>query len=137
MKGVGKMFEKHMILTRGFRNTVENGRITGFQLDVRITYYRGVPLSCVEGFDVTVDGEKFVPDRYAIGGRTYTLAEAEKASEVRWPFGDPLRLLVSKPGGLKPGIHEVEVGQKLRISYHSDEANPSLHIAKKKMTLGE
>ena len=141
------MFDRYMILARGFKNVRQGGNVTGFQLDVRITYYRGIPLSCVEGFDVAVDGESFTMEkiRYSIGGRTYTPVEAENATTVRWPFGDALTLIVDKPGGLKPGIHEVQVTQKLRISYHPDPAkpgdpitgseNPSVHTDKKRMTL--
>src|ERR1039458_4201921 len=75
------MFEKYIICTRGFRNVIQDGQTTGFQLNVRISYYRGIPLSCVEGFDVTVDGEAFSPDkmRYAIGDRTFTVGEAAQA----------------------------------------------------------
>jgi len=141
------MFDRYMILTRGFKNVKQGGSITGFQLDVRITYYRGIPLSCVEGFDITVDGETFTMDKikYSIGNRIYTPAEAESATTVRWPFGDALTLIINKPGGLKPGIHEVQVLQRLRISYHPDPAkpgdritgseNPSVHTDKKRMTL--
>lgn len=131
------MFEKYIICTRGFKNVIQNGEAAGFQLDVRISYYRGIPLSCVEGFDVTVDGELFGLDRmrYAIGGRTYTMAEAAEAVDVRWPFGDPLTLLIRKPGGLAPGLHDIQVVEKLRISYHADAVNPSVAIARKKVTL--
>lgn len=141
------MFDRYMILPRGFKNVKQGGTITGFQLDVRITYYRGIPLSCVEGFDVTVDDETFGMDKikYSLGGRTYTPAEAENATTVRWPFGDALTLIVEKPDGLKLGIHDVQVSQKLRISYHPDPAkpggpvtgseNPSVHTDKKRMTL--
>jgi hypothetical protein len=131
------MFEKYIICTRGFKNFVEKGQSTGFQLDVRISYYRGIPLSCVEGFDVMVDGEQFAPGeiRYAIGGKTYSVSDAAEAVDVRWPFGDPLTLVVRKPGGLAPGIHDIQVVEKLRISYHSEAVNPSVAIARKKVTL--
>jgi len=131
------MFEKYMICTRGFKNVVEKGQSTGFQLDVRISYYRGIPLSCVEGFDVTVDGKAFDPGeiRYAIGGKRYTIAEAAEAVDVRWPFGDSLTLLIPKPGGLAPGIHDIQVVEKLRISYHTEATNPSVAVARKKPTL--
>ena len=131
------MFEKYIICNRGFRNVIQDGQTTGFQLNVRISYYRGIPLSCVEGFDVTVDGEAFSPDkmRYAIGDRTFTVGEAAQAESVRWPVGDPLTLILSKPGGLAPGLHDIQVVERLRISYHPDSVNPSIAIARKKVTL--
>lgn len=130
-----QVFEKYMILTRGFKNVHQDGNIVAFQLQVRITYYRGIPLSCVEGFDVTVDGETFTPAniRYSIAGRTFTAAEAAQAGTVRWAFGDPLTLLVSKPGGLKPGMHDVKVVETLRISYMPNSR--SVATSRKKMVL--
>ncbi len=129
------MFEKYMIVTRGFKNVLRGGNAVGFQLGVRITYYRGIPLSCVEGFDVTVDGERFTGTdiSYALGGRSFTAGEAAQAATVRWGFGDPLTLIVSKPGGLKPGLHEIEVVEKLRISYMPNSR--SVASSRKKMVL--
>jgi hypothetical protein len=113
------MFDKYMVLTRGFQNVAENGKITGFQFKVRITYYRGVFLALIGGFDVTVDGEKFKPEqlRFSIGGRTYTMDELGKAEKERWPFGEPATLIILKPGGLKPGIHDVQVVQTVKPAY--------------------
>jgi hypothetical protein len=113
------MFDKYMVLTREFQNVIENGQITGFQMKVRITYYRGVYLALIGGFEVTVDREKFRPEqmRFSIAGRTYTMEELAKAETVRWPFGDEATLIILKPGGLKPGIHDVLVTQKIKPSY--------------------
>lgn len=131
------MNEKYLISTRGFKNYIENGQTTGFQMNVRITYYRGVPLSCVEGFDVTVDGESFAPEkiRYLGEGRLYTADQLAEETNARFQFYAPLTLVVSKPGGLVPGVHEVEVTEKLRISYHVDKINPSRATARKKLAL--
>ena len=131
------MNEKYLISTRGFKNIIENGQTTGFQLNVRITYYRGVPLSCIDGYDIVVDGESFSSDkiRYFVNGRTYTTAEAAEETKARFQFYAPLTIFVSKPGGLTPGVHDVQVVEKLRISYHKDEMNPSIAAARKKLAL--
>ncbi len=113
------MFDKYMVLTRGFQNVTEQGQITGFQFKVRITYYRGVFLPLLTGFDVTVDGEKFSREqmRFTYEGHTYTFDELGKAEKVHWDFGVPATLTVLKPGGLKPGIHDVAVVQTVKPSY--------------------
>ncbi len=113
------MFDKYMVLTRGFQNVSQGGQTVGFQMKVRITYYRGVFLPLVAGFDVTVDGEKFKPEqiRFSYKNKTYTFEEMGKAEKVHWDFGEPATLTVLKPGGLKPGIHEVEVVQTVKPSY--------------------
>ena len=113
------MFDKYMVLTRGFQNVSENGQVIGFQLKVRITYYRGVYLPLLGGFDVTVDGEHFKPEqiRFSIGKHTCTMEELGGAEKVRWPFGEPATLTILKPGGLKPGLHDVAVVETINPSY--------------------
>ena len=113
------MFDKYMLMTRGFQNISQNGQITGFQMKVRITYYRGIFLPLVAGFAVTVDGEEFKPEqmRFTVHNHTYTFEEIGKAEKVHWNFGDPAILSILKPGGLKPGIHEVEIVETVKPSY--------------------
>jgi len=113
------MFDRYMICEEGFRNVVGNGRREGFQFDVRITYYRGIVLSMIEGFEVAVDGEEFSRDAIAftVRDQTYTLDELERDAETRWEFGERATLTVAKPGGLMPGKHTIVTAQQLRISY--------------------
>lgn len=113
------VLEKYMILTRGFQNVVKRGKTVGFQMLVRIPYYRGVTLALVGGFEVTVDGKKVKRDRlrFTLEGRTYTMDQIGKEEKVRWPFGEPATLTVLKPGGLTPGIHNVELVERIVPSY--------------------
>jgi hypothetical protein len=86
------MFEKYMIMTRGFKNVRRDGEIAGFQFNVRTTYYRGVYLAIIAGLEVSVNGEEFQPSqiRVAFGGRDYTLDEMTHEEKARWPFGGPV-----------------------------------------------
>ncbi len=113
------MFNKYMILTREFRNVASGGEVSGFQVKIRIPYYRGVPLSIIDTVQLSVDGETFDRSRmtFSAGGKTYTFDELESASEVEWFFGDPATLTVSKPGGLASGMHTVQLGIVIRKSY--------------------
>lgn len=113
------MFDRYLICEDGFENTVKDGRVTGFQLNVRITYYRGVSLSAIEGFEVKVDGRSFPKENnlFTVRGRTYTFAELEVEGEERWELGEVAHLTVPMPAGLMPGPHIVEVLELLRISY--------------------
>ena len=125
------------ILDKGFKNVTQNGKITGFQLQVKTAYYRGVYLSLMEAFEVTVDAETFKRDqiKFTVGNHTYALDELAALTDVRWPFSDAATLTVSKPGGLQPGLHEVQVVQKTRVSYMP--VQPSVYVSQKKMTLVE
>jgi len=121
------MFNKYMILTRDFRNVGESGRLTGFQVKIRIPYYRGVTLSLVDKIDLTVDGEAFSMEQmtFSAGGRTYNFNDLAKTTNTEWAFGEPAILTVSKPGGLASGMHTVQLGIVIRKSYipHSDPEN--------------
>ena len=113
------MFDKHMICDEGFENVVENGQIVGFSFLARLPYYRGLGLSMVEDLSVTVDGEAAARDsiRFSVRGRSWTLDEMETVYDDRWNFGEKARLTVMRPGGLAPGSHKVELGERMRISY--------------------
>ena len=113
------MFEKYMVCENGFRNVAERGKITGFQLQARIAYYRGMFLSNVEDYAVSVDGESFPRQaiKFSVKGRTFTLDEMQAETTVRWQFTDVATITVAKPGGLVPGMHTLEVTQRLRVPY--------------------
>lgn len=113
------MLEKEIIQEQGFRNVRRNGQTVGFQVGYRSCYYRGVWLSMSLGFDVSVDGEKFPRDQVTvtIGGRTYSQEAMKTITDVQWPVSEAAILTVTKPGGLKPGLHEVEVGWGHAASY--------------------
>ena len=113
------MLELPNIQSRGFRNTSEGGRITGFQVPVRLTYYRGVWLSQLRPATVTVDGEKFEKDQitWLVDGRTYAQAELKDHPSVQWSSLNPAVLQIKKPGGLALGIHDVEVQFAYSTSY--------------------
>ena len=110
---------QYNILNRGFKNVSQNGQVNGFKIDVLSGYYRGVYVTLIEGFDVTVDGKTFPRDqvRCTFGSKTYTQDQLEKLSDVRWQCDEPVTLLVSKAGGLEPGMHDIKVVAKIRGSY--------------------
>lgn len=113
------MNEKYLICTRDFRNVIENGKIAGFQVKVKIPYYRGIAVSLIEKLGLSVDGENFGRDRikFTIGNRTMTMDEVDKAVDVRWPFDQTATLTVSKEGGLSTGMHTVKFDITIRKSY--------------------
>jgi hypothetical protein len=113
------VLEKYMLTNREFRNVSENGKLVGFQLKVRVPYYRGVFLSMVKDFRITVDKEFFGPDKikFKLGRTAYTLDELKNLPEVFWPFGSFATLIASKPGGLQPGLHTVNVKFLVGTSY--------------------
>lgn len=116
------------------------GRIMGFQVPVRLTYYRGVWLSQLRPATVTVDGERFEKEQitWLIDGKTYAQAELKNHPDVQWSSLTPAVLQVNKPGGLPLGIHDVEV----QFAYSTSYLPPRLDLGfrgrepyKRRMTL--
>ncbi|HAL74942.1 MAG TPA: hypothetical protein DCM45_07660 [Clostridiales bacterium] len=113
------MYEKYILCKDSLQNISQNGETTGFSLQIRIPYYRGVPLSMVEDLKVVIDSTEYRGDalRFTVGGGTFSLAEMPTVTFFRWEFGEKATLQVSKAGGLPAGDHKVEVYVLLRISY--------------------
>lgn len=113
------MYEQYFIQDQTFRNVIQNGEVNGFQIGIKITYYRGLFLSMVEALDVTVDGVTYTGDDliFSVKGQSWPFNELEEVTDVRWDFGEVAMLTVQKPGGLSAGEHEVSIRQGLRISY--------------------
>ena len=74
-----------MLLHRGFQNVKQNNQVIGFQVLVKIAYYRGMVLPLIGDFQIAFDGEKFGVDkmRITVGRNTYTFEETAKAEDVR------------------------------------------------------
>jgi hypothetical protein len=123
------MLEREIIQQRGFRNTVENGKVTGFQFRIRSDYYRGAWLSLVRPGELMVDGEKYDNSliTWEIGGKEYSIDQMLKIGDVQWPNMEAAVVKVKKPGGLTQGYHEISYYYRHIASYippivSSDEA---------------
>jgi len=113
------MYDKYLIVAEAFRNVEDAGKVTGFQIGVRLPYYRGVVLSLVGETVLSIDGEKMDASQMTVtlNGKTYPLRQLENESTNKWEFGEVGIITVSKPGGLTAGEHKVELRQHMKISY--------------------
>lgn len=113
------MFEKYMIYDDGFRNVEKDGKIAGFQVGVRITYYRGVCLAVVDSFEVAVDGVKYTKDQmtFTVKNTTYRFDEMAGRKDLRWDFGEVAYLTIALEGGLSEGEHTLKVTEDIRVVY--------------------
>jgi hypothetical protein len=96
----------------------------GISFDIRIPWYRSLPLSCVEGLDVTVDGAPIAATdvRIAFNGATYALDELPPLHDDWWQMTDPARVTVPRADGALPTeSHDVDVTLALRIPYIVEE----------------
>jgi len=113
------MLEQPVIQMRGFRNVREGGKATGFQVAVRLPYYRGVWLSQLRPATVTVDGVAYKDAEvtWTIAGHTYEQAALADHADISWSNMEPAVLTVRKGGGLEPGFHDVQVAFVWSTSY--------------------
>lgn len=113
------LFMRDTLCEDGFENRMEEGKITGFNVKMRIPYYRGVPLSLVDDVLVVADGAEYTGEDilFEVHGGTFTLKEMTTVVRHRWNFGEKATIKVIKEGGLSPGVHHVEAYVKLRINY--------------------
>ena len=114
---------KYVLVEEGFQNVEQDGKVIGFQVQMRIPYYRGVPLCLVGDILVSVDGVDYTGEslRFSFGGNTYTLDEMTTVTRQYWYYGAPATVTVLKEGGLEKGVHHVGAFASMRISYMSKE----------------
>jgi hypothetical protein len=102
---------------------IEDGSLrsdeSGFSFDLRIPWYRSLPLSCVEGLEVSLDGDSTTAAEIEItfNDRTYSLDELPPLYDEWWQVTDAARVAVPRAGGLAAGPHELDVTLALRIPY--------------------
>lgn len=108
-----------VVCDNSLKSIYVDGRKSGFQFDIRLSYYRGHYLSDIDLFEVRVDGEK-MEDRnvtFGINGKEFTVAELPYCISEFWTLLEPARIRVLKEGGLESGEHHIEVTLMMRVPY--------------------
>ena len=116
------MYDTHVLTDVGARSVWEHGKKVGYQIKLRIPYYRGLPLSCIDVIELWVDGEKVDPETMYVTsqGKTYKYLDIfrdDMETETYWLFGDFLTVTIKKDGGIEQGHHEVRANLGVRCSY--------------------
>ena len=116
------MHRTHILSNAGARSVYEKGKRVGYCVNLRISYYRGVPLSLVDFIELWVDGEAVPPEDMTVQceGKEYPYLDIFKdnfETETWWRFGEYLRVIVKKDGGIPVGHHKVKLHVGVRCSY--------------------
>lgn len=114
------MFDNNVFIENTCKNTEEDGKVIGYELQTLITYYRGIPLSMIEHIHVAADGEQENDDDIRISIDQvdwFSMKEAETVTSYKWEYGDPLYVRVLKEGGLSKGEHQVKLTLATRTAY--------------------
>ena len=92
----------------------------GYEIQIRLRWYRSLPLSCVESIRFALDGERVDPAKisFGINDHNYRLSELEELVDEFWFVQDSAFLRVNQPGKVTPGEeHTIEVEVICRAPY--------------------
>jgi len=108
------MFADRLITDGSLKRTDD-----GFSVEIRLNWYRSLPLSCIREVTLTVDGARVEPESSSIvvDGVEYHWADLPEHIDTFWFVGDPAELRVRRAEPLEPGLHEVELTLSSRIPY--------------------
>jgi hypothetical protein len=108
-----------VICDSSLKNLYAGGEKIGFSFDVRLGYYRGHWLSCIDRLEVKVDGEiaALEKTRLGINGKEFSVPQLQSCYSEFWRLLDPARITVFREGGLANGEHRIELTLFLRIPY--------------------
>lgn len=115
--------ETNMIVTRGFKNIIQNGKTTGFQIKMMVPSTKFIFLSTIGIIRLKVDGEDFPAEiiQFKVGRKLYSYDKLEEATEVNLDITNPLSLIVNNNGGLTVGAHDIEL--KIILGGNRDYSN--------------
>jgi len=121
----------------GFKNTAYEGK-RGFQLKVRLPDYRSLPLSCIAGIELRMDGEAINSKDivFRLNGYSHKLEELPGLHQVWWFILDPAELFVARERDLTAGEHEVE-GTVALVTPYATVGVHTRHVTAKKRLLLE
>lgn len=96
-----------------------NGRNIGCEITLHMTRYRNCPLSCIEQFALELDG---MPVRetditFCLHGKRFMINQLPDLWAEYWGLQEDARLVLLMPGGLKPGVHTVDLRMHIRVPY--------------------
>ncbi len=95
------------------------GEPMGFRFQIFQNRYRNVPLSCIEKFELSVDGRKLdnLYVHFCLNGKKFQPKELRDMYNEYWAMQDAATIEVDQMGGLTEGEHEIEVYMTGRSAY--------------------
>lgn len=111
-------FDDRVLSEKTFKNIYINNNPVGFNLGIKLNYYRGQHVSTIERLELSVDGQA-IPQHlilFCIHDKKYTIAQLKDLFGEFWPLRTTVNLEVYN-GGLSAGEHDVDLALELRIPY--------------------
>jgi len=116
------MYDAHILTPNNARSVWANGKKYGYQFQITINYYRGLPLCCVDQITMEIDGKEVDKSQMYVQhrGREYPYFDILKddfPTDFYWLFGEPLTVVVKNGEGIEQGIHHCRLTLGTRRSY--------------------
>ena len=110
-------------------NTLVNGKKLGYEFQIRLSYYRGHYLSCIEELTIVVDGEEVKANdiNFCLNGKEFTMGQIPYLISEFWNCNEAATIKVYLPGGLEDGEHNIDVTLLLRNAYMYIPGNTEKH----------
>jgi hypothetical protein len=89
----------------------------GVRLQVRLPFYRSLPLSCIEGLELSVDGEAMEDIALVVGDERRDLAVLPSLNDTWWFVLDVLELEARMPEQVEPGSHRIALTIRFRVPH--------------------
>jgi len=111
------MFDEYIVCRDRIRPLP--GGAPGARLALRLPWYRGLPLSCVERLEITIDGQRVSDEDVTLSlyGPRYALSELPGLHDVQWFTLDTADVHAQTAEPLTPGEHHVDVMIQTRAPY--------------------
>jgi hypothetical protein len=111
-------YENLVLNEKSFKPLVINGKTVGFNVDLRINYYRGLHVSCIELLELYIDGKHISENLmcFIINEKKFQINKLKYLFAEFWGLKTSAHLEVYN-GGLDPGEHEVRLVLHLRNPY--------------------
>ena len=105
------------------------------KMQVRLPWYRALPLSCVERIELMIDGKEISRGDLHLGiyGQTYSLERLHDLPNVLWFQLDTADLYAELDEPVSQGEHEVRVAIEIKIPYSSKPFRQVAHCTKSLM----
>lgn len=111
-------FDERVLPQQNFKNIYLNDNRVGFNLGIRLNYYRGQHLSTIERLEVKVDGQAIQQHLilFCINNKKFTIPQLNDLYAEFWALRTTANLEIYN-GGLSEGEHDIELALELRIPY--------------------
>jgi len=111
-------YSDYVVCDDGLRHLVLDGKKVGFTCDLRLNYYRGLEVSCIEEFILKIDGV-VVPNEimlFHINGKAFHIDELPDLWAEFWAVKTRATLECDQ-WPLADGEHHVELTMTMRSPY--------------------